>query len=117
LPLEQNAKLSHVRTWSAIEGGFSLREEWFDVPTSTYRTKNLLVLLEGKVIRAAEETGYHADEVIRCYGNREIEDLAERTGYAVKAHLSSKQIGNPGYAPQENEPRGILVLAKRNQIC
>lgn len=57
---------------------------------------------------------YNANEIIRCYGFREIEDLAERSGYAVRAHLSGKQIGNPDYIPEASEPRGMIVLAKRD---
>jgi 2-polyprenyl-3-methyl-5-hydroxy-6-metoxy-1,4-benzoquinol methylase len=112
LPIESNSNLSHTRSWSEIDGGFSLREGWFDVPTSTYRTKYIHILLDGKIIKPAEEADYHADEIIRCYGCREIEDLAERTGYSVKAHLSRKQIGNPDYIPEAGEPRGMLVLVK-----
>jgi ubiquinone/menaquinone biosynthesis C-methylase UbiE len=114
LPLVQYSKLSHTRSCNTIDDGFSLREEWFDAPTSTYRTKHIQILLDGKIIRPAEEAGYGADEIIRCYGVREIEDLAERTGYAVKAHLARKQIGNPDYIPEASEPRGMLILEKRN---
>lgn len=114
LPLESYSRLSHTQSWNTIDGGFSLREEWFDVPTSTYRTKHMHILLDGKIIKPAEEVGYGADEIIRCYGCREIEDLAERTGYGIKAHLTRKQIGSPDYIPEASEPRGMVILAKRN---
>jgi 2-polyprenyl-3-methyl-5-hydroxy-6-metoxy-1,4-benzoquinol methylase len=114
LPLESSSKLSRTRSWNTIDDGFSLREEWFDVPTSTYRSKHIHILMEGKVIKPAEEADYNANEIIRCYGFREIEDLAERTGYTVKAHLSGKQIGNPEYIPEASEPRGMVILTKRN---
>jgi len=84
----------------------------FDAATSTYRSKNMHILLEGKIIKPAEESGYHADEVIRCYGAREIELLAERSGFKVKAHLTRKQIGNPDYVLEESEPRRMIVLEK-----
>jgi SAM-dependent methyltransferase len=113
LPLEQYSKLSHTRNWNKIENGFSLREEWFDIPTSTYRSKNIHILLDGKVIRAAQESGYNSDEVIRCYGNREIEDMADRHGFSVRAHLSKKQVGKTEYVPEESEPRGMLILEKK----
>ncbi len=113
LPLEQYSKLPHTRSWHEIDGGFSLSEEWYDVPSSTYRSKHIQILMDGKVIRPVEEADYNADEIIRCYGCREIEDLAERIGFNVKAHLSKKQIGNPDYMPVVDEPRGIIILAKR----
>jgi SAM-dependent methyltransferase len=110
--LERYSKLSHTRSWNNIDGGYALREEWFDAPTSTYRTKNVHILLDGRMIRAADEKGYGADEVIRCYGAREIELLGGRTGFTVKAHLSNNNIGNPGYVPEPHEPRGNIILAK-----
>jgi ubiquinone/menaquinone biosynthesis C-methylase UbiE len=113
LPLEIYSKLSRTRSWNRINDGFALREEWFDVPTSTYRTKHFHILTEGKIIEAADEAGYGANEVIRCYGAREIELLAERFGYSVKAHLAGKQIGSPDHVPEENEPRGMVILEKK----
>jgi SAM-dependent methyltransferase len=113
LPLEQYLKLSHTRGWHEIDGGFSLTEEWFDVPSSTYRNKHIHILMDGRVIKPAEEADYNANEIIRCYGAREIELLAERTGFSIKVHFSKKQIGNPDYIPEASEPRGMLVLAKR----
>jgi ubiquinone/menaquinone biosynthesis C-methylase UbiE len=110
--LERFSKLSYTRSWNTIEQGFALREEWFNVSTSTYHSRNTHILLEGKIIQAAEETDYGADEIIRCYGAREMELLAEKTGFSVKAHLSNKNIGNPDYAPEAGEPRGNIILTK-----
>jgi SAM-dependent methyltransferase len=110
--LERYSKPSHTRSWDKIDGGFALREEWFNASTSTYHTKNMHVFLDGRIIRAADEKGYGADEIIRCYGAREIELLAEASGFEVKTHLSNKNIGDPGFVPEDGEPRGILVLRK-----
>ena len=112
LPLESFSKLQHARTWHAIDGGYALTEQWFDVPTSTYHTRNLHILFEGRIIEAADEQGYGAKEVVRCYGDREIELLAETTGFRIKAHLSKKNVGDPDHMPEEGEPRGILILEK-----
>jgi len=114
LPLETYSGLPHTRSWNTTDGGFSLREEWFDVPSSTYRTRNTHILLEGKIIGAAEEVGYGADEVIRCYGAREMELLSERTGFSVKAHLTRRQIGSPDHVPEAGEARGMIVLSRGN---
>ncbi|UCH42310.1 MAG: class I SAM-dependent methyltransferase [Dehalococcoidales bacterium] len=46
LPIEIYSKLSHTRSWNEIDGGFSLREERFDVPTSTYRSKHIHILMD-----------------------------------------------------------------------
>ena len=114
LSLERYFGLSHIRSWNIIDGGFALREEWFDVPTATYHSKNMHILLDGRIIQAAVEADYGADEVIRCYGTREIELLAEKAGFDIRAHLSNKNIGDPEYVPAANEPRGIIVLRKKN---
>jgi SAM-dependent methyltransferase len=113
LPFEDFSKLPHTRKWKNIDGGFELNEEWFDVPSSTYRNKHIHILMDGRVIKPAEEADYNANEIIRCYGCREIEDLAERTGFGVKAHLSKKQVSNPDYLPEASEPKGIIILVKR----
>ena len=112
LPLEQCSRVPLSRNWYPVEGGFSLREEWFAVPTSTYRTRNTLILDEGKIIREPERADYNSNEVIRCYGCKEIENLVKRNGYEVTAHLSNKQINNPNYIPEINEPRGLIFLKK-----
>lgn len=114
LPLETYSKLSRTRSWNSIDGGFALWEEWFEVPTSTYCTRHFNILLDGRIIEAADDPGYGADEIIRCYGNREIELLAERIGFSVKAHLTRKNIGSPDYVPEENEARGMIVLVKKS---
>ena len=114
LSLERFSKLAHTRSWDKIDGGFSLREEWFEVATSTYHSKNMHVLLEGKLIQAAEEAGYGADEIIRCYGAREMELLAEKARFGVKAHLSNKNIGDPDHVPYADEPMGNIILIKRS---
>jgi len=111
--LEYNSKLPHTHSWFAIEEGYSLFESWFEAPTSTYRTRNTLILNEGKIIKEPERDEYNSNEVIRCYGCRELENLAERNGYEVKAHLSTKQISSPDYIPEINEPRGLIFLKKR----
>ena len=112
LPLESISSLVRKRSWNYIEDGFSLREEWFDVPTSTYRTRNMNIMLDGRIIEDIDNTGYGANEIIRCYGHREIEILAERCGFTVKDHLSRKQLEQPDYVPDDGEPRGMLLLVK-----
>jgi ubiquinone/menaquinone biosynthesis C-methylase UbiE len=112
LPIESFCRMSRSRTWHDIDGGYALAEEWFDAATSTYRTRHLNIFRDGTIIEAADEDGYGANEIIRCYGAREIEAMARQVGFIVKAHLCRKHIGNPGHEPDENEPRSMLVLMK-----
>lgn len=110
--LEWSCGFKHSRTWHQIENGYSLAEEWFDASTATYRTKHMHILLDGRIIEGADEEGYGANEVIRCYSAREIELLAKNVGFKVTAHLTRNHIGNPGYQAKDDEPRGMLVLLK-----
>lgn len=112
LPVERFITTKHARTWNPIENGYALAEEWFDVPTSTYRTRHTHVLLDGRIIEGADEEGYGANEIIRCYTTREIELLAVSTGFTPTAHLTRNHVENPGYQAGDSEPRGMLVLRK-----
>lgn len=60
LPVESYSKRSRSKTWQPIEGGYALSEEWYHVPTSTWRTQHTHILAEGRIIQAAEENGYGA---------------------------------------------------------
>ena len=88
--LEYFAGRKRTRTWHEIESGFSLSEKWFDVPTSTYRTTVRHVMKDGRIIEPADEHGYHANEVIRCYGAKEMEMPAASVGLTVTEHLTRK---------------------------
>ncbi len=112
LPVETYSKRQHTKTWHEIEGGFALAEEWYHVPTSTWRTKHWHIFLDGRLIEAADESGYGANEVLRCYSALEIEHLVENVGFKVLAHLGRQHVGNPDYDMKDDDPRGIVVLEK-----
>ncbi len=112
---EHRSGIPYRRWWNETEEGYSLFEEWFDVPTATYRTRYIFILNEGKIIKEPDRDDYNSNEVIRCYGCREIENLIERNGYEVRAHLSSKQIGKPDYILSDSEPRGLIFIRKKDR--
>jgi SAM-dependent methyltransferase len=112
LPTEKYYNCVRTRTWHPIEGGYGLNEAWFDVPTSTHRSKNIHILFDGRIIEGVVEEDGGADEVLRCYSAKEIENLAESAGFIVAAHLTRNHIGNPEYQPRPEEPRGMLVIRK-----
>ena len=109
---EQYGFTGHKRNWHPIDGGYSLSEEWFDVPTSTHRTKVMHILLDGRIIEAVDEERKFISEILRCYTAREMENLAESVGFKVAVHLTRNHIGNPGYQPREDEPRRMIILRK-----
>jgi SAM-dependent methyltransferase len=112
LPLEKYCQSGHTRNWHEIDGGYHLSEVWFDVPTSTMRSRSTHILLDGRIIEGAEDGV--VSEVLRCYGAREMELLAESAGFTVKAHLTRSHLGNPAYSPSPGEPLGMLVIKKGN---
>lgn len=112
LPIETYCKVQHSKTWHEIEGGFALAEEWYHVPTSTWRTRHWHIFKDGRLIEAADENGHGANEIIRCYSAPEMEALCEAAGFQVLAHLSRKHVGKIDYQPKDDDPRGIVVLQK-----
>ena len=109
LPAERMYRNERARTWDEIDGGFELREEWYDVPTSTYRTTIRHIFMDGTIVEPADETGYHANEVIRCYTATEIEQAA---GLDVSHHLTRRHLDDPNHKPGPGEPRGMIVLKR-----
>jgi SAM-dependent methyltransferase len=112
LPVERYCATGQTRKWHKIEGGYTLVEEWYDAPTATYRSQCTQIMLDGRIITGADEENRGAFEVLRCYSAREMEDLAREAGFDLAAHLTRNHIGNPGYQPRPDEPRGMIVLRK-----
>lgn len=113
LPLEKHySPAGRVRNWYPIDGGYALSEEWVDVPTSTYRTIHMNIMLDGRILEGTNEKDGGANEVLRCYSAREMESLSESVGFKVAVHLTRNHIGNPEYQPKPYEPRGMIVLVK-----
>lgn len=112
LPLEKMSRIQFTRKWNPIEGGYALCEEWFDTPTATYRTTNFHIMLDGRIIKPVVESEYHANEIIRCYGAKEMECLSQSIGFKVIKHLSRNHINDRNYQPNTSEPRGMIILQK-----
>ena len=110
LPVEKYYNTGRTKTWHEIGGGYELSEVWYDVPTSTRRSRNTHIMLDGRIIEGAEDGVI--SEVLRCYTAREIELLAENVGFMVTDHLTRNHIGNAEYQPPPDEPRGMLVIRK-----
>jgi len=109
LPVERFASTGYKTEWHEIENGYALSEEWFDALTSTYNSRHRHILLDGKIIEGADKC---SNEGLRCHSVKEMENLAESTGFVVTAHLTRNHIGNPEYQAREDEPRGMIVLRK-----
>lgn len=86
-PISQRAGMQHRRVWEPLpDGGYSIEWHHFNIPESCYRSNFVHVTNEGEMITVALEEGYHANQVVRCYGTREMHLLCERAGFEVMSH-------------------------------
>jgi len=99
----------HERSWSEIEDGWELSEAWFDAETSTYRSRIFLIRKDGALIRPKVESGYHADEAIRCYTVPEMRGMLKKAGLKYLAGYSSKDLSLPPRPPAPEAERNIII--------
>jgi len=71
------------QVWEEIEGGYSLERHRYGSETSTYYSRYWHIMLDGRIIEPAREAGYTANQVVRCYGVSEIENICENVGFMV----------------------------------
>jgi cyclopropane fatty-acyl-phospholipid synthase-like methyltransferase len=110
--LSANRKERRQRTWSETEGGWELSETWFDQETSTYRSRVFLIMNDGRVIRPKPESGYHANESIRCYTVPEMRSMLSAAGLTYLASYSSGDFSSPPAGSQPERPRDIVVAER-----
>ena len=83
-PIERwEGKGSAKRDWTEIEGGWELTEAWFDFKRANYYTRCFHVMKDGRIIEPAPEDEYHANQVVRCYGIREMDLHCAAAGFLV----------------------------------
>jgi SAM-dependent methyltransferase len=110
-----NQYRGHERTWSEIENGWQLREEWFDSESSTYRSRTFLIMRDGTLIKPKAEPGYHADEAIRCYSIPEMRQMLTDAGLRYVASYSSRDLALPPRELPHDTVRNVVV-AERPQV-
>ncbi len=101
-----------AKTWSETENGWQLTETWFDVETSSYRSRPLVIRKDGVVVRPKPESGYHADEAIRCYSIPELQTMIAQAGLNYLASYSSDDLSLPPKPLPADAARNI-VMAER----
>jgi hypothetical protein len=69
-----------TKTWREIEDGWELNETWFDHETNTYQGTAFIIQKDGTIIKPKPESGYHANEIIRCYTIPEIKTMLAHAG-------------------------------------
>jgi SAM-dependent methyltransferase len=104
--------LSGTFGFFGAEGGWELSETWFDQETSTYRSRVFLIMNDGRVIRPKPESGYHANESIRCYTVPEMRSMLSAAGLTYLASYSSGDFSSPPAGSQPERPRDIVVAER-----
>lgn len=110
--ISANQPWEHTRSWKEIKDGWELSEDWFDAETSTRRGKIFIIHKDGTIIRPKQESGYHANEVIRCYTIPEMRIMLTNTGLRYLSSYSDKDFSDP---PKPLGPDAIrnIVVAER----
>lgn len=101
-----------TKTWRQVEDGWELNETWFDHETNTYQGTAFIIRKDGTVIKPKSESGYHANEIIRCYTIPEIKTMLAHAGLRYIASYSSADLSIPAKARQPGVETNIVV-AKR----
>lgn len=101
-----------TKTWRQIEDGWELNETWFDHETNTYQGTAFIIQKDGTIIKPKSESGYHANEIIRCYTIPEMKVMLGNAGLKYIASYSSADMSIPVKVPKPGIERNI-VLAER----
>lgn len=101
-----------TRSWREIEDGWELSESWFDAETSTAQSRIWIIRKDGTIIRPRQESGYHANEVIRCYTVPEMRAMLATAGLRYLASFSNKDFTGPPQPPEPDAFRNIVVAAR-----
>ena len=98
-----------TRTWQEIPEGWQLNETWHDVETATYRSRNFIIRRDGGMVIPKTETGYHADEIIRCYTVPEIKAIFRQAGLHYQAGYTTAKLSLPPKPLSPSTPRNVAV--------
>ena len=99
----------HTRTWREIDNGWELGETWFDIETNTYQGTAIIIQKDGTIIKPKVESGYHANEVIRCYTLPEMKRMLKNAGLFYIGSYSSADMSIPAKSPRPGVERNIIV--------
>ena len=102
-----------ARTWTEVDDGWLLTETWFDYESGTYRSRTIIIRMDGTLIRPKPEPGYHADESIRCYSMPEIRAMLTRAGLNYRASYSSEHLALPPQIIAPDLVRNIVLAERR----
>jgi len=110
--LSANRLNKHSTSWSEKKDGWELNESWFDTETSTYRSRIFIIRKNGTLLRPKAESGYHANEVVRCYTIPEMREMLSKAGLRYVASYSDDDLSVPPQPPVPEAVRNIVVAER-----
>jgi len=100
-------------SWQRIDGGYQLTKRWFESETCRYHSTVRLIMDNNEEIVPCAESGYHANEWVRCYTPPEIAKMLSDAGFADIVHIGRRHLDDPTAVLSPWETREI-VLARKN---
>ncbi len=110
--LSANRMDKHSKSWSEKKEGWELSESWFDAETSTYRSRIFVIRKDGTLLYPKVESGYHANEIIRCYTIPEMRTMLSKVGLRYLASYSDDDLSVPPKPPAPEAVRNIVVAER-----
>ena len=109
MPVTRRLGEKHQRTWQEIEDGWELNKTWFDTETNTYQGTVIIIQKDGTIIKPKSETGYNANEVIRCYTVPEMKEMLRIAGLNYLGSYSSADMSIPAKPAKRGVDRNIIL--------
>jgi len=110
--LSANRLNKQSRSWSERNDGWELSESWFDTETNTYRSRVFIIRKDGTLLRPKAESGYHANEVIRCYTIPEMRTMLSKAELQYLTSYSDDDLSIPPKSPAPERVRNIVVAER-----
>jgi cyclopropane fatty-acyl-phospholipid synthase-like methyltransferase len=101
--------VKHERTWRELEDGWELEETWFESETCTHCSTGFIIMKDGTMIVPKKESGYHANERIRCYTIPEMRAMFSAAGFHYVASYTSQHLDVPLKPMPSGATRNIVV--------
>jgi cyclopropane fatty-acyl-phospholipid synthase-like methyltransferase len=110
--ISANQVKKHVRTWQECKDGWELNETWYDNETGIYCGTVIIIKKDGTIIKPKSESGYHANETIRCYTIPELKKMLSKAGLRYHASYSSADLSVPPKPVVPETVRNIIVAER-----
>jgi len=101
--------VKRTRKWREIRDGWELNEIWFEAETCTRCGKAFIIRRDGTIVKPKKESGYYADERIRCYTISEMRKMFSEAGLEYVSCYSDRHLDMPPKPPPKDAVINIIV--------